>query len=718
LATILRMLVHALAAAAFAWPLTRFGAVLAAAVGAAVGSGFGPWVGRTRLRTPLILVGALVGVGVALGLRQLIVGTGLLAPAMGPASALRFGDALLFGVGAAGVSVGLRALSARRRALAAIEAGVVAVALAQLVVAHRHGAINRPFAIADPIIAQGGDPTHAFLAIGAATTLVVVLLLLSERSLLRSILHLAIVAAILVLVVGTTEMLGPPGPPAGASGLGLRPDEQGQQRKRDEGEQRKKRGQQRNNEQLEFRNNYERSQSQAPVGVVVFRDDYSPPTDVYYFRQSAFSQYNGRRLVAATRGDVDRDIASHFPSSPMQIEAAPSPGPYRKSVEQTVGLLANHARPFGIPTPMKFEPASNPNTGRFKRTYRVESAALTGGYRSMVDAQVGGSEWSEAQRDHYTASPDDPRYAELAKRLVREELPEDRRDDPVAQAVAITRWLGEEGKYSLKSRHANAEDPTADFLFGDKKGYCVHFAHAATYLLRSLDIPSRVATGYAISESARRGGSALLLSGQNSHAWPEVYVQGYGWVVFDVNPETTLSPPPQPPDADLQRLLGELVRGNKPLPADSAPALPELARSARRLGMMAALVLALMLGGALLFLYTGKTWRRLAPMFTRPSGQARARYRAELDRLSELALRRRPGESREAFAARLRAISPSFVELTRTHVGSAFGSRRARTETDRLQGVARAVRSELRDAYPWWRRAVGVLNPWSWLRAR
>ena len=98
--------------------------------------------------------------------------------------------------------------------------------------------------------------------------------------------------------------------------------------------------------------------------------------------------------------------------------------------------------------------------------------------------------------------------------------------------------------------------------------------------MRSLGVPARVATGYAVSESARQGGSSLLLSGAASHAWPEIYIDGYGWVVLDVYPERALDPPEQPMDADLQRLLGELARGASPIPL-SATDLAEVSRSSR-----------------------------------------------------------------------------------------------------------------------------------------
>ncbi|MFW5925244.1 MAG: DUF4129 domain-containing transglutaminase family protein [Myxococcota bacterium] len=718
LATVLRVLVHAATAAVFAWPLTHPPAVVVGGLGAGAGALAGRWLGGTRLRLGVVWAGALVAVGLAGLARYVVVGTSAMVARLGPVDALVSGDAVLFGLGALAVSSGLRATSARYRSAAVFEAAFVAAAFGQLVVAHRNGSINRPFPIADPIIAQGGDPTVAFLAIGGVAAAVIVLLLLSERSPWRSFLHLGIVVALLFGVVGTTRMLGLPPPPPSGAGLGLRPDE-GEDADADERREGQSEGGHRQNEQLEFRDDYSQSAQRVPVGVVVFHDDYSSPSGVYYFRQGAFSDYNGRRLVAATASGTDEDIARGFPAGgAMTIDGPPRAGAYRSTVQTTIGLLADHTRAFGLEAPVRFEPARNPNPERFRRTYGAVSAVLTADYASMIGEPVGDPRWSPDVAAHYRATPDDPRYRELAERIVREVLPEHLRDDSAARMLAVQQWLSQEGTYSLESEHAEAEDPTAHFLFGDLTGYCVHFAHAATYLMRELGLPARVATGYAVPESVRQGGSALMLTGADSHAWPEVYLEDYGWVVADVQPEQVDTPPPNPPDPDLQRLLGELLRDQQGLPADAAPALPRIASMARERLVQAGWVALGALVAVLLFLFATKAWRRAAPWFARPGSRARVVYRAELDRLSEVALRRRPGESREAFAARMAATLPSFEALTRLHVGAAFGSRRASAEAGSLRARARAVRTELRRVVPWWRRLLGLFIPWAWLQAK
>ncbi len=520
LSTALRVVVHAVTAGVIAFPLTTPQAVFAAMLGGATGSFLARFAARTSLRLPALLAigaGGLVGV---LLLRALVVDLVFVPAELGPATALELGDAIVFGLGALVVSTVLRVLSTRRPALSVLEAGLVAGGFATLLVAHRNGAIHRPYVIADPLIARGEDPTLAILLLGAAGAVVIGLLLLSERSVTRSLFHFGVVAALLLAILGTTTMVGLPTPPNTGGALGLQDnDHQGGGRAGGQGQQNGRR----RSDELEFLDQYPHGGG-TPDAVIIFHDDYSPDGGYYYFRQSAFSQFNGRKLVAATRQDVDQDVRNLFPTNRSRdVLWIPPEGADRTEVETTVAMLADNSAPLGLEAPTRFIPATNPNPQRFRRVYRVQSRSTTADFLSLLGRSAGDPSWSEEIREHYLRGPDDPRYRELALRIV-DSLPPDLKDDPLARALSITQYLGEHGTYSLRSRHAGAEDPTADFLFGDLTGYCVHFAHAAVYLMRSIGIPARVGTGYAVAEANRQGGSALLLRNSDQHAWPEVYL--------------------------------------------------------------------------------------------------------------------------------------------------------------------------------------------------
>lgn len=710
-ATALRVLVHAVTAGVIAWPLTTELGVVAAMLGAGAGSLGARFVARSSLRMPAIVAIGLVALFAVVAVRWLLVDLMFVPELLGPAGALLAGDAAVFGLGGLVVSTVLRALSARWPSFTILEAAVIAGGFATLLVAHRHGAIHRPYELADPLIASGEDPTVAVLLIGAAGALVVGLLLLAERSLLRSAFHLAIVAAILLVILGTTAMAGLPTPPSTGGALGLQDDDR-TEAERSEGGGGGGSGGRRSSDELEFMDEYP-SGGGAPDAVIIFHDDYSPPGGYYYFRQNAFSQYNGRQLVAATRDATDTDVHNVFPTTRARDVAwVPPVGQSRTTVETTVALLADNSAPLGLEAPERFVPATNPSPQRFRRLYRVHSISLTDEYYALFDTPAGDPAWDAETRQHYLRMPEDPRYAELSQRIL-EGLPEDLRPLEVVRALAITQWLGQHGIYSLRSRHASAEDPTADFLFGDLTGYCVHFSHAAVYLMRAAGVPARVGTGYAVPEANRQGGSALLLRNSDQHAWPEVYVAGVGWVVFDVAPQTVLDPPGDPPDPALQQLLAEMARGSTPVPDAPQPPRP-LSELARESGTTLGIAALALLGLALFLGYLFKTLRLL--------GRARPRaiYRRALDLLGMCGMRREWGESPEAFARRLardHAIA-SMRALTNRHLGAAFGAHDGPEVVRAMLGDLERVSREVSRAVPAWRRALGFVNPFSWLLTR
>lgn len=699
-ATALRVVVHAITATVIAWPLAADTGVLAAAIGAGLGSLVARYVARSTLRLPAVLGLGALGLGVVLLARWFAVDLAFVPQAFGPAGALLAGDAIVFGLGSFVVSTVLRTLSARWPAMTILEVVSIGAGFATLVVAHRHGAIHRPYALADPLISAGEDPAIAILAVGAAGALVIGLLLLAERSFMRSIFHIAVMAVLLVVIVWTTVMSEDvlPSPASGGGGLQLQDTEQQSQSGR------------RSSEDLPFVDEYP-DPVPIPEAVVIFHDDYSPPSGYYYFRQGAFSQYNGTRLVAATIHGVDEDVHNVFPTG-RAFEARWAPGVTqdRRTLETTVGLMEDNSAPLALEAPERFLRASNPAPQRFRRVYRVQSISLSSDSWTLLDRPVADPSWSEEIREHYVRGPDDPRYRALADHIVQA-LPEDLGELPMARAMAIVQYLGQHGTYSLRSRHAGAEDPTAHFLFGDLTGYCVHFAHAAVFLMRSMGIPARVASGYGIAESSRQGGSALILRNSDQHAWPEVFVEDVGWVVLDVAPENVLSPPGGPPDPQLQQLLAEMLRGSHTL--TDAPLAP--LRDRLRVGSQ---WVGIVLGGlaiaVVLFGYFMTSFR----LFGR--GRSGAVYRAALQHLALGGIRRRWGESPERFARRLAEEDaiPSLRPLTAKHLASAFGGRPRPALLPKMRDDLRGLRAELRRAVPFWRRLLGALNPFSWLLTR
>ncbi|MEM7581984.1 MAG: transglutaminase-like domain-containing protein [Acidobacteriota bacterium] len=712
--SLLRALVLALAAAILCWRLTQPIGVMAAVCGVLVGAIAADRLARTnagqlRLSTLVVLaLGTLLaGVWVARG----VVGSSAMAGLLGPMVALKTSEALLWFFLTAPTVFSLRFTVHRRPLWAVAEVLAVALAMAVGFSAHRDGMVHRPLAIGDWAWSRGIDPVLIFLALGGLAVFLLAGMLLSEERRRRIPLHMSALLLTALALLLIVRVNGLP-KPQGAGDLGLTGDPETEESEQG-GDGSGGQGQDRSNQlgDIEFQDEYNSGGDQAPVAVVVLHDDYTPPTGVYYFRQSVFSQFNGRRLVQALRDDVDRDVVKRFPFQPLEIPEAPGVSERRMALRTSMGLVVDHVRPFALDSPATIKPVRNPNPLHFQRAFEVRSHVQIQPYDELLGQRPGSEGWSGEQWEHYVEAPSDPRYGEVANGLL-DNLRSEYRDDPLAQALAVKNYLDVNGIYSRKSEHADSADPAASFLFGDLTGYCVHFAHAAAYLYRSLDIPARVAVGYAVEEGARGGGSAIMIRSGDAHAWPEIYLEDVGWVVVDLAPQTTLDEPTQAPDRELQRMLGEMMRqqpGDENFLEDELQQPIDLAAVARALAGLLAMLLVLA--------YAVKIYRLLVPRFAGSAQQYRVAYRATLDRLAGIGLRRHYGESRERFADRAQTLAPSFVGLTREHLSTALGSQRG-VDGDSVRRLAEAAERELGQRIPRWRRLLGVLNPVSWLLAR
>ncbi|MDE6781911.1 MAG: transglutaminase-like domain-containing protein [Ruminococcus sp.] len=113
--------------------------------------------------------------------------------------------------------------------------------------------------------------------------------------------------------------------------------------------------------------------------------------------------------------------------------------------------------------------------------------------------------------------------------------------DKIAVLKAIRERMDEQNTYSLSPGKTPANrDFVNYFLLENHKGYCIHYATSGVMLARMAGIPARYATGYVVvgedfsSENLNPDGSyTIAVKDNRSHAWAEVYLDGYGWVPFE-----------------------------------------------------------------------------------------------------------------------------------------------------------------------------------------
>ncbi len=120
-----------------------------------------------------------------------------------------------------------------------------------------------------------------------------------------------------------------------------------------------------------------------------------------------------------------------------------------------------------------------------------------------------------------------------------------RRDPRHAQAdaaalvqVAMERLRTGGYSYTLEPG-VYGRDTADEFWFDRKEGFCEHIASSFVILMRALDIPARIVTGYQGGERNSVDGLWVVRQ-SDAHAWAEVWQAGKGWVRVD--PTSAVAP--------------------------------------------------------------------------------------------------------------------------------------------------------------------------------
>ena len=129
-------------------------------------------------------------------------------------------------------------------------------------------------------------------------------------------------------------------------------------------------------------------------------------------------------------------------------------------------------------------------------------------------------------------------------------------------AATLKRYFAANYDYTMTPGTTPRDRDVVDyFLNNQKRGYCAHFASSATMILRSMGIPTRYCEGYMLSLTAVMDGKPISTDIENwaigtdslsesgivevelpdaaAHAWIEIYLDGYGWIPYEMTPPST-----------------------------------------------------------------------------------------------------------------------------------------------------------------------------------
>lgn len=278
-----------------------------------------------------------------------------------------------------------------------------------------------------------------------------------------------------------------------------------------------------------------------------------PPT--HYWRSQVFAAYTGQGWEPVVVVVENADTRN----------APPAPPPGRYVLRQQFEIVAAHGPElFAVNAPI------TASTGASVVALPLDADAVLRGDASVYTVTSWATQRSEiALIEAATEVPAEVRATYLQ---LPADLPQRVRDlalriagdapAPLAKAERLQSYLRATYPYQLDvPPHDSAQDAVDYFLFDAPGGNCNYYASAMVVMLRVLDVPARVAVGYAMGDFDFERGAYRVPAG-SAHAWVEVYVPGAGWVEFEPTsnraalnyggaspnePAPTLTPPARPP---------------------------------------------------------------------------------------------------------------------------------------------------------------------------
>ncbi|WP_427911569.1 transglutaminaseTgpA domain-containing protein [Ramlibacter sp. MMS24-I3-19] len=264
------------------------------------------------------------------------------------------------------------------------------------------------------------------------------------------------------------------------------------------------------------------------IAMRVRFDGPPPPGPLMYFRGPVLSSFDGRewRPLVSRPG---ADAAALLP--PVRLQA------FGPEVRYTVTLEANN-RPWLPVLDAAIQPPAAPGLeavpgGELQwSSRRPVTDLLRYTAVSQVDYRAGAQGSAAGVLPQYRDLPAgfNPRTLQLATEMIRS-APGGAADKPALVEAALQRLRTGGYVYTLDPG-VYGEHTADEFWFDRKEGFCEHIASAFVVLMRAMDIPARIVTGYQGGELNPVDGYWVVRH-SDAHAWAEVWLAGRGWVRVD-----------------------------------------------------------------------------------------------------------------------------------------------------------------------------------------
>lgn len=273
---------------------------------------------------------------------------------------------------------------------------------------------------------------------------------------------------------------------------------------------------------------------ESVVMRIRFDSPIPPPSDLY-FRGPVFSSFDGREWRPQP-GRLGNDFTPRQ-QAPADLQVSGSPVRYEVTLEPTnrpwvFVLDAAPSKPQLPSLPLFMSTdlqwlASRPLTDITRYQAQSYPVFRHGPLRRVIGLQ------DELE----LPAGFNPRTLALAAEIRRDPRYAQAGGQQLAQAV-MERLRTQGYSYTLEPGvyGSNSAD---EFWFDRKEGFCEHIASAFVILMRALDVPARVVTGY--QGGARNPVDGLWTVRQSdAHAWTEIWEAERGWLRVD--PTSAVAP--------------------------------------------------------------------------------------------------------------------------------------------------------------------------------
>ena len=471
-----------------------------------------------------------------------------------------------------------------------------------------------------------------------------------------------------------------------------------------------------------------------------------------YWRLLTLTEFDGTKWT-----DTSNEVSS-IPASgsvPLTLVAPPAPGRVVDQEFTITGLAGGELPLAGVPLTVQApeeadgalyvdnQTADVQLNGSLEEgfTYNVQAVVPDATFEDLKDTPIGGVVTGSPYL--HLPRPLSPAVQQLAKEWTR-----GAKTDIEKLAAIQGRLRGFDYSFDLDA--PTSTDYLEEFLLETRVGYCQQFATAFALLARHLGYPTRVVVGFLPGETNPAEPDTYVVTGNDTHAWPEVLFNGYGWVRFEPTPRqessepiytveevasapATISGAEAPSSAPGQRGR-EAVQGNPDGSTRNEKPAERSGRDAREQGLdnrwresfaKIALVLAIL---ALLFIALVPLLKKLRSdrryaRATDTRGRAAAAFAEFQEEGAELASPRGRAESAAAYARRVATEAnlpgAAALRLARIYEAAEFAPEAVSPQqAEEAKRLAHQLKARLWSQAGWWQRIKRLWSPASLMPAR